>query len=119
MLSLMLASLLAAPHAGAPITAIEPEPQWMLYADCSAAHYANAQIIDLNRTAAQKKAILQLGRRYSAVATDQLRGGPGPHHVDKAFEQSKAYILEKTRLLALRTRPDVQAAIARCPAPPK
>ncbi len=108
----------AGPHASGPITAIEPEPLWMLYADCSAAHYADAQIIDLTRTAAQKRAILQLGRRYSAMATDQLRGGPGAH-VDKAFEHTKAYILEKTRLLTLRARPDVRTAISRCPALPK
>ena len=118
MLNLLLFALIAgAPHTSTPSTALDPEPAWMLYADCSAAHYADAHLIDEKRTAAQKVTMMDLGRRYSAAAGDSLRGGPG-HHTDDATERTKAYVLEKTRLLSLRTQPQVQAEIGKCPALP-
>jgi hypothetical protein len=94
-----------------------PTAEWKRYADCAAAHYADARIVDLKRTAPMKADIMDLGRRYGAVAT-QLRRTETGSSKEKAFEHAKAYIVERTRELSLRARPDLQPIFDACPKPP-
>ena len=111
MTTLLLALLAgAAPTAG---TAAE----WRQFADCAAVHYADAQIIDLNRTAPMKARIMEVGRLYGMRAMELRHTETGDSR-GKAFEYTKSYIMERTRLLALRTRPDLQPIIDACPKPP-
>ena len=110
----LLASL--APATPAPATAAQPA-EWKRFADCAAVHYADARIIDLSRTAPMKARIMDLGRRYGSMATE-LRHTETGDPKGKAFEYTKSYIVERTRELALRTRPDLKSIIDTCPKPP-
>jgi len=109
----LLLALVASP---APTSAAQPA-EWRRFADCAAVHYADAQIIDLNRTAPMKAQIMELGRRYGSMATE-LRHTETGDPKDKAFAYTKSYIMERTRLLALGARPDLQPMLAACPKPP-
>ena len=87
---------------------------WKTYAECSAAYYADAQIIDLQRTRALKDGLMLNGRRYAARALTLGEADSG-RDLDRSRAYTKSYILERTRLLALRTRPEVRAIIDACP----
>ncbi len=117
MTTLLLALLAGAVHAAPSPAAAAPAAEWRRFADCAAVHYADARIIDLNRTAPMKARIMDLGRRYGSVATE-LRHTETGNPKDKAFEYTKTYIMERTRMLALKSRPDLQPIIDACPAPP-
>ena len=60
---------------------------------------------------------MDLGRRYGSMATE-LRHTETGDPKDKAFAYTKSYIMQLTRQLALRTRPDLQPIIETCPPPP-
>ena len=117
MTTLLLALLAGAVHAAPPPAPSGPLAEWKRFAECAAVHYADAQIIDLKRTAPMKARIMDLGRRYGSMATE-LRHTETGDPKDKAFAYTKSYILEQTRQLALRTRPDLQPIIDACPKPP-
>ncbi len=117
MTPLLLALLAGLAPAAAATSPAAPPAEWRRYAECAAVHYADAQIIDLTRTAPKKAAIMALGRRYGAAATE-LRGAETGAAKAKAVAYTKAYIMERTRLLSLQTRPDLQPIIAACPKAP-
>lgn len=114
---LLLALLAGAVHAHPAPTPTGAPAEWKRFAECAAAHYADADIIDLNRTAPKKAAIMDLGRRYGSMAR-ALRHSETGDPKGKADAYTKAYIVELTRNLAQRTRPDLQPIIDACPNPP-
>jgi hypothetical protein len=112
---LVLALFASAAPAASPAQA---EPAWKIFADCSAAHYADAQVPLPKRTLAQKSAVMDLGKRYSAEALSRRQAET---HETKArtYAYTKSYILERTRLMALSPRPAVKALIDTCPELPE
>lgn len=114
MQTLLLALLVSAAQAGASPPAA-PQPAWKTYAECSAAHYADARVPDLKRTMPLKDQIMELGRRYSAEALSLRQTEAGVSKA-RAYAYTKSYIKERTRLLALRPRLDIKAVIDTCPA---
>ena len=98
----------------APAPPPSPPAPWKAFAECSAAYYADAQIPDLQRTRLLKDGLKEAGRRYSARALS-LREAEAGRGLDRSKAYTKSYILERTRLLALRARPEVRAIIDGCP----
>lgn len=114
MTPIFMVLLAFAARSSAPPPPPLPNAPWKAVAECSAAYYADASIPDLKRTRPLLDDLKDNGRRYAAEALAQQRKETGwGQERSRAF--TKTYIMERTRLLALRTRPEVRAIIDACP----